>query len=282
MQIGKYKISTIETGTFGLDGGAMFGIIPKPLWSKTNAADEMNRIRLGVRCLLLESDSKKVLVDTGMGNNWDSKFISIYSVEQHENNLIKSLNNIYIKPQEITDVILTHLHFDHTGGSTKLDNGKFIPVFRNAKYHVQKKHYDWAINPSDKDKGSFILSTFQPIYENGLLQFNNGDEYFDDEIELLTINGHTFYQQMVKISDSINTFLFCGDLIPTMYHIPIPYVMGYDIQPLETIKEKKKYLNLAVNENWKLIFEHDPLNVCATVRKTEKGFIFDHNFESLK
>ncbi len=281
MQIGKYKISTLETGTFGLDGGAMFGIIPKPLWNKTNPADEKNRIQLGVRCLLLESDSKKIIVDTGMGNNWDDKFISIYNVDQQKNNLIKSLDKKNIKPEEITDVILTHLHFDHTGGSTKLENGKLLPAFSNAKYHVQKKHYDWAINPSDKDRGSFIPITFQPLFENGLLQFTNGEEYFDDEIQFLTINGHTFSQQMLKISDSSNTFLFCGDLIPTMYHIPIPYVMGYDIQPLETIKEKKKFLQQAVDENWKLIFEHDPINVSATVRLSQKGFMFKESFNEL-
>ncbi len=281
MQIGKYKISTLNTGTFGLDGGAMFGIIPKPLWNKTNPADEKNRIQLGVRCLLLQSDSKKIIVDTGMGNNWDDKFISIYNVDQQKNNLIKSLDKKNIKPEEITDVILTHLHFDHTGGSTKLENGKLLPAFSNAKYHVQKKHYDWAINPSDKDRGSFIPTTFQPLFENGLLQFTNGEEYFDDEIQFLTINGHTFSQQMLKISDSSNTFLFCGDLIPTMYHIPIPYVMGYDIQPLETIKEQKKFLQQAVDENWKLIFEHDPVNVCATIQLTQKGFLFKESFKGL-
>jgi len=281
MKIGKYKISTIETGTFGLDGGAMFGIIPKQIWNKTNPADEKNRIQLGVRCLLLESESKKILIDTGMGNNWDDKFISIYNVDQFENNLFNSLNNHNVKPEEITDVILTHLHFDHTGGSTKLENDKFIPTFPNANYHVQKDHFEWALNPSDKDKGSFINSTFKPLYDNSILKFTKGDEYFDDEIQFLTINGHTFAQQMLKLSDSVNTFLFCADLIPTMHHIPSPYVMGYDIQPLETIKEKQKFLNIAVEENWKLIFEHDPINVCATVKKTDKGFIFRESFNEM-
>lgn len=282
MKIGKYNLSVLNAGTFGLDGGAMFGIIPKPLWQKTNIPDQKNRITLVTRCLLLESDSKKILVDTGMGNNWDEKFVSIYNVDFSENSLNENLKKLGLDKEDITDVILTHLHFDHTGGSTKLENGKLIPAFPNAKYYVQKNHFDWAVKPSERDKGSFIESTFVPLFNEGLLNFINGDSFFDDEIQLLIINGHTIAQQMVKISDSSNSFLFCGDLIPTMYHIPIPYVMGYDIQPLETVKEKIKYLNLAVSENWKLIFEHDHINSCASIQKTEKGFSFKESFSEIK
>lgn len=275
MKIGKYKLSVLETGTFGLDGGAMFGIIPKPLWNKTNPADDKNRITLGARCLLLESGSKKLLIETGMGDSWDEKFMSIYKVDFSKYSLINSLKEAGCSSEEITDVILTHLHFDHTGGSTKLENGKFIPTFPNAKYHIQKEHFNWALKPSARDKGSFIPHTYIPLNEEGVLSFTEDDSYFDDEIKFLSINGHTFSQQMIKISDSSNTYLFCGDLIPTMYHIPIPYVMGYDIQPLETVKEKQKFLTLAVEENWKILFGHDHINVCATVKKTDKGFIYD-------
>ena len=282
MRIGKYNLSLLETGTFGLDGGAMFGIIPKPLWQRTNPADDKNRITLGARCLLLESNSKKILVETGMGDVWDEKFMSIYNVDFSENSLTKSLAKQGLSHSDITDVILTHLHFDHTGGSTKLENGKFIPAFPNAKYHIQKKQFDWALNPSDRDRGSFIQHTYLPLQENGVLEYSNGDSYFDDEIQFLTINGHTFSQQMLKLSDASKTFLFCGDLIPTMYHIPIPYVMGYDIQPLETIKEKQKYLQLAVDNNWKILFGHDHKNACASVKKTDKGFMFDKSFEGLE
>ncbi len=146
---------------------------------------------------------------------------------------------------------------------------------------MQKKHFDWALNPSDRDKGSFISHTFLPLFENGVLEFTQENSYFDDEIQFLTINGHTIFQQMLKISDSSNTFLFCADLIPTMYHIPIPYVMGYDIQPLKTVEEKQKYLQLAVDESWKLIFGHDNTNNTATVKKTDKGFMFDKTFNEL-
>jgi glyoxylase-like metal-dependent hydrolase (beta-lactamase superfamily II) len=281
MKIGKYKLTLLETGTFGLDGGAMFGIIPKPLWQRNNPADEKNRITLGARCLLLKSDSKKILVETGMGETWDKKFMSIYNVNFSAHTLNKSLEKHGISNEDITDVILTHLHFDHTGGSTKLENGKFVPAFPNAKYHVQKKQFEWALNPTDRDKGSFIPHTYLPLQEHSVFQFADGDSYFDDEIQFLTINGHTISQQMLKISDASNTFLFCADLIPTMYHIPIPYVMGFDIQPLVTVEEKKKYLQLAVEQNWKLIFGHDHLHSCSSVKKTDKGFIFDKTFEKL-
>ena len=275
MQIGKYKLTLLNTGTFGLDGGAMFGIIPKPLWQKTNIPDEKNRITLGARCLLLESESRKILVETGMGDNWDEKFKSIYNVDFSENTLSKSLANCGINNEDITDVILTHLHFDHTGGSTQLEKEKFIPAFPNAKYHIQKQQLNWAQNPSTRDKGSFIPHTFMPLVKEGVLNFTEGDFHFDDEIQFLQINGHTISQQILKISDKSNTYLFCADLIPTMHHIPIPYVMGYDIQPLETVKEKQKYLQLAVEENWKLIFGHDSINACASVKLTEKGYLFD-------
>ncbi|MCP5062411.1 MAG: MBL fold metallo-hydrolase [Ignavibacteriae bacterium] len=281
MRIGKYKISVLDTGTFGLDGGAMFGIIPKPLWNKTTEADSKNRIRLGGRCLLLQSESKTILVDTGIGNIWDEKFKAIYNVDQTENTLLNSLKEKNVEPDEITDVILTHLHFDHVGGAVRVENEKNVPAFSNAKYHVQKEQYKWAITPSDKDRGSFVKDTFSSLYEEGMFHFINGEQQFDNEIKLLAINGHTFAQQMVKLSDSSNTVLFCADLVPTAAHIPIPYVMGYDINPMITIEEKKIYLANAVDEEWKLVFGHDPINVCATIQKTERGFAVKEKFEKL-
>ena len=281
MKIGKYKLSIIESGSFGLDGGAMFGIIPKVLWQKTNPPDEVNRIKLSTRHLILESDSKKIIIDTGMGNKWDDKSKNIYAIDENFS-MNSALEKNGIKSEEITDVILTHLHFDHTGGSTVQNNGKLEPAFPNAKYYVQKQNFDWARKPSDRDKGSYLNENFLPLFEEGMLNFIIGNAKFDDEIEMIVINGHTFGQQMVKISVVSNTFLFCADLIPTFAHIPLAYIMGYDLQPLVTLEEKKKYLKIAVNENWKLFFGHDPEIAFATVKKFGEGYIVDEKFRTFQ
>ncbi|HSP89132.1 MAG TPA: MBL fold metallo-hydrolase [Ignavibacteriaceae bacterium] len=271
MKIGKYSLHIINSGFFALDGGAMFGIIPKPLWQKNNPPDEVNRIKLATRNLLLVNGSRKILIDTGMGNKWDDKAKNIYAIDQ-KNSLEQSLNELNLKTDDITDVLLTHLHFDHTGGSTKIENEKLVPAFPNAKYYVQKKNYEWAIKPSERDKGSYLKDSFQPLFDEGVLNFFDGEEKFDDEIDFLIINGHTFAQQLIKISDSSNTILYCGDLFPTASHIPLPYVMAYDLQPLVTVEEKKKILTQAIDENWKIFFEHDPETAFATILKDEKGF----------
>ena len=281
MQIAKYKLRIIESGFFGLDGGAMFGIIPKALWQKTNPADESNRIKLSTRHLILESESKKIIIDTGMGDKWDDKMKSIYALDERFS-MNSELAKINLNTDDITDVILTHLHFDHTGGSTVSVSRKLEPTFPNAKYYVQKQNFDWGKNPSDRDKGSYITENFLPLFEEGVLNFISGNEQFDDEIEFIVINGHTFGQQMVKISDGNNTFLFCADLVPTYGHIPLPYIMGYDLQPLVTLEEKKKYLKLALDENWKLFFGHDPEIAFASIKKIGEGYIVDRKFRSFE
>jgi glyoxylase-like metal-dependent hydrolase (beta-lactamase superfamily II) len=281
MKIGKYKLSIIESGSFGLDGGAMFGIIPKVLWQRTNPPDEANRVKLSTRHLLLESKSKKILIDTGMGSKWDEKLRNIYAVDESRS-MNSALAQKGLKAEDITDVILTHLHFDHTGGSTVLANGKLDPAFPNASYFVQKQNFDWARNPSDRDKGSYIKENFIPLYEEGVLNFIIGNAKFDDEIEFIVINGHTFGQQMVKISDSSNTILFCSDLMPFVSHIPLPYIMGYDLQPLVTLEEKKKYLKRVLDENWKLFFGHDPDVAFATIKIFGEGYIADEKFTSFE
>jgi len=282
MEIGKYTLHIIESGYFALDGGAMFGIIPKPLWEKSNPADENNRIKLATRNLLLKSGAKNILIDTGMGTKWEDKFKEIYRIDQNESSLKKSLMKIGLKPEDITDVILTHLHFDHTGGSTEVSNGKLTPAFRNAKYYIKKKNFNWAANPSDRDKGSYLKENFLPLKEAGVLCFTDDERNFDSEIEFIEVNGHTFGQQLVKIQDSSNTILFCADLFPTTSHINLPYIMGYDLQPLVTLEEKKKILNKAQEGDWKLFFEHDPFNALATVEKTEKGFKIKERFKSFE
>ena len=280
MKIGKYTLHEVETGYIGLDGGAMFGVIPKPMWEKTNPSDALNRVTLDTRCLLLDGGGRKILIDTGIGEGWEDKFKQIYRLE-YKNVLAESLKKAGVSFDDITDVILTHLHFDHTGGSTKLENGKWVPAFPNAQYHIQKKHFDWAINPSERDRASFIQNRFMPLIENGVLNLIDGDNQFDDEIEFMIINGHTYGQQMVKISDPGSTLLYCGDLMPFSSHIPLPYIMGYDLQPVVTLNEKKSVLPRAVAENWIIYFEHDPYFAAATVAKTDKGFIAKERFEKL-
>jgi glyoxylase-like metal-dependent hydrolase (beta-lactamase superfamily II) len=281
MKIGKYELHVVETGSFGLDGGAMFGIIPKPLWSKFNPPDELNRVTLSARNLLLVGESKRILIDSGIGGNWDDKFVKIYRLDQTKNTSLKSLDKLGFKPEEITDVLLTHLHFDHTGGSTTFHDGNWIPTYPNAKYYVQRKHFEWALNPSDRDRGSFIQNRFMPLHKEGLLYFIDGEVPFDDEIDFLLTNGHTFFHQMIKIHDTSNTVLYCGDLFPLTSHIPIPYVMGYDLQPLVTVQEKKKILPLAIEENWKLFFEHDPEVLMATVSQLQNGFFINEVFTEM-
>ncbi len=279
MQIGKYKLKIINSGIIGLDGGAMFGIIPKLLWQNTNPPDGLNRVTLATRNLLLESDSKKILIDTGMGNKWNDKSKEIYRIDP-DLKLETELEQNSVKSEDITDVFLTHLHFDHTGGSTKSENGKVLPAFPHAKYFVQKMNFEWGMNPSDRDKGSYIKENFEPLANEGVLHFTSEDDFFDDEIQFKIINGHTFGQQMIKISDGSSTVLYCCDLMPFVSQIKIPYIMGYDLQPLVTVEEKKKYLKLAADENWYLFFGHDPEIAMATVKHSEKGIVQDKTFKT--
>ena len=281
MQIGDYKLTVIDSGYFKLDGGAMFGIIPRPLWEKTNQPDNLNRIKLITRNLLLQGNGRNILLDTGMGDKWDEKSRSIYDIDQNNISIQNGLLKGGLKPEDITDIILTHLHFDHTGGSTKIENGKLIPTYPSAKYYVQKQNLDWAMNPTEKDRGSYIKDNFIPLIEAGVLELLYGDTKFDKNIDLKVVNGHTFGQQLIKISDSINTILYCGDLIPTASHIPLPYIMGYDIQPIVTLSEKKNLLQKAADEKWMLYFEHDPDIIMATVSKTDKGFKVEKKYNEL-
>ncbi len=281
MQIGKYKLHTIESGNLLLDGGAMYGVIPKPLWERSSPADEKNRIQLKTRHMLLVSDSKKILIDTGSGKNWNEKFEKIYGIDYSQHDMFPALAKVGVKPDEITDVILTHLHFDHIGGAVVFENGKPVPAFPNATYHVQQKQYDWALNPSDRDRASYFKERYVTLAEEGILKFYNGNFQFDENINLVVVNGHTPSQQLVKVSDSSNTMFYCADLIPLASHISPPYIMGYDLNPLETLYEKQKILQQAVEENWHLFFEHDPKIATGTIKMSERGFVFDKTFEAI-
>ena len=272
MQIGNYNLFSIETGQFVLDGGAMFGVIPKNLWKKTNPADSENRISLSMRSLLLESDNQLILIDTGIGNTFDEKFSTRYNIDFTKHSLDKSLKKYNFSPSDITDVIITHLHFDHASGISSLDKGNLKLKLPNAIHYVQKEHWEWALRPSPKDRASFIKNDFLLLEKNKSLHKLSGPMVLFPGIELLVMFGHTPAMQIVKISDSKNTVLFCADLIPTASHIPVPWVMAYDNNPLITLNEKNQILSQAVRENWILFFEHDPYREACTVQSTEKGF----------
>jgi glyoxylase-like metal-dependent hydrolase (beta-lactamase superfamily II) len=279
MRIGKYQIYTVETGRFKLDGGAMFGIVPKTIWEKLNPSDEKNRIELALRTLLIVSDDKKILVDTGIGRKWDDKYAEIYGIDHTKFTLENSLEKLGIKTDDITDVILTHLHFDHAGGSTTIDpDGTLRPTFRKATYYIQKRNLELAMNPNEKDRASYLPENFMPLIEFGQLEVIDGEFEIFEGIELIVSDGHTIGQQLVKVSDGDKTLVYCGDLIPTSSHIPIPYVMAYDLQPLITMEEKKKLLKRALEENWILFFEHDPYSDCATVKQGKKYIELDRRF----
>ena len=272
MKIGNYKLYSIETGRFALDGGAMFGVVPKNLWNRTNPADEKNRIELAMRLLLLKSDDRLILIDTGIGDKMDEKMTSIYSINHSKSALDKSLEKLEISPYQITDVILSHLHFDHAGGTTYQKNGKIELTFPNATHHVQKEQWNWALSPSDKDRASFIKENFLQIERQNKLNLLNGNYELLPGVECLIMYGHTPGMQLVKIYNGSRTLLYCSDLIPTASHIPIPWIMAYDNNPLITLDEKNKLLPKIVDEEWILYFEHDPFRKAGTVKFSDKGF----------
>ncbi|MDP4114658.1 MAG: MBL fold metallo-hydrolase [Bacteroidota bacterium] len=277
ISIGKFTLHSINTGYLKLDGGGMFGIIPKPLWEKYNNFDSRNRVLLAARILLLTSSDRNILVDTGCGHKWNGKMNDLYDFTS-ENLLEESLKKLNLTRHNITDVIFTHLHFDHAGGSTYWEDGKLLPYFPNAQYYVQKQNYDWAVNPTELDKSSYLKENFTPLFDTGLLNLLSPGQKIDDNIDLEVLNGHTIGQQLVKISDDSSTLLFCADLIPFCSHINLPYIMSYDLQPLLTLLEKKKFLDLAYENNWYLFLEHDPLFEYITIDKKENKFIVKNSY----
>ncbi|MDH4127537.1 MAG: MBL fold metallo-hydrolase [Spirochaetota bacterium] len=279
MKIANYDIYTIEAGRFRLDGGAMFGIIPKPLWNKKIDSDDNNKINLTLRCLLLKSDNKNILIDTGIGNKFDNKEKSIFQVCHSKSSLESSLNELGLSKYDITHVILSHLHFDHAGGATERDDmGNLNPSFPNAVYYIQRKNLEWALNPSDKDRKSYLKEDIQPIIEQNKLKILSGDVDLFPNIKLLVINGHTVGQQMVKISDKNTTLLYCADLIPTTSHLSPHWIMAYDLYPLKSIEEKKNILLKAYNKNWILFFDHDPNIEACTIKHNEDNFSVNEVF----
>jgi len=273
LKIAEFNIRTIETGYVSLDGGAMFGVVPKTLWSRTNPADELNRIILAMRLMVIKYKNRIIITDAGVGRKMNDKLSQIYNVDHNKYNLKSALAEIGIQPGQVTDVILTHLHFDHVGGTTYYDTqGQLQLTFPNAQHHVQKNHWRWALQPSEKDGASFMKENFLPIEQHGKLNLIDGPGEFLPGLDLLLFNGHTPAMQAIRISDGKNTLLYCADIFPTASHIPLPYIMGYDVEPMTTLQEKKKLLPQALEEKWILLFEHDPYNVAGRLELTDKGY----------
>ncbi len=278
------KIYPIETGNFKLDGGAMFGVVPKVLWQRTNPADSNNLIDMSVRCLLIEDGNKLILIDTGVGNKQSDKFFSHYYLFG-DFSLDSSLTKLGFHRDDITDVFLTHLHFDHCGGSIQFNKDKtgYEPAFKNAKFWSNTNHWQWAIDPNPREKASFLKENIHPIQESGQLNFISAkNSKFNPTSELgfgiLFVDGHTEKMMLPHLQYKGKTLVFMADLLPTVGHIPLPYVMGYDTRPLLTMNEKQQFLNLAADNNFILFFEHDAQHELCTVKHTEKGVRLEQTY----
>lgn len=271
------KLYPIEAGNFKLDGGAMFGVVPKTIWNKTNPADENNLIDIAARCLLIEEGNRLILIDTGMGNKQSEKFFSYYSLWGNHS-LDKSLAKYGFHRDDVTDVFMSHLHFDHCGGSVNWNKDKtgYEVAFKNAKFWTNENHWEWATKPNQREKASFLSENILPMHESGQLNFiKRPDSDFLEKSELdfgiFFVDGHTEKMMIPHIQHQDKTIVFCADLIPTAGHLPLPYVMGYDTRPLLTMPEKSKFLENCAENNFYLLLEHDAHNEIITVEKTEKG-----------
>ena len=283
------KLYTINTGYFKLDGGAMFGVVPKSIWNKINPADENNMCSWALRSMLIEDGDRLILIDNGMGDKQSEKFFSFYYMHG-DDSLDKSLSKYGFNRDDITDVFLTHLHFDHCGGSIVKDGDKLIPAFKNAAYWSNEEHWNWAVTPNEREKASFLKENIIPIQESGQLQFiktaeTNEDKLgmtaFTENISVRFVNGHTDKMMLPQINYNGKTIVYMADLLPSQGHIPIPYVMAYDMFPLTTLLEKKMFLKEAYENNYTLFFEHDREYECCDLEQTEKG-IRPNNFFKLE
>ena len=273
MRIGDYEIDSVDSGRFRLDGGAMFGVVPKVLWERTNPADDKNRIDMALRCMLVRGYGKTVLVDCGIGEKWNDKQKAMYAIDHSQFQMDSALARHNVKRSEVTDVIISHLHFDHVGGATRFaSDGKVELTFSNANYHVHRANLAHAHAPCEKDKASFIDLTIRPLEESGRVTLHDDAFELAPGLRTWITNGHTAGQQLVKVGTRENTVLFCGDTIPTASHVPVPYVMGYDMYPVTTIEEKKAFLPQAFEERWTLFWVHDPLIAACKVNYSDRKF----------
>jgi glyoxylase-like metal-dependent hydrolase (beta-lactamase superfamily II) len=265
-------LHTIDSGLFKLDGGAMFGVVPKSIWQKTNPADANNMCTWAMRCMLVEDGDRLILIDTGIGNKQEEKFFSHFYLHG-EDTLEKSLAAKGFSAADITDVFLTHLHFDHVGGAVVRKGDQLVPAFENATYWSNDKHWDWAVKPNDREKASFLKENILPLQESGQLKFVDGIEgiEFTPDFKIRFAFGHTDAMMLPQLNYKGHTIIYAADLLPSTGHIPLPYVMSYDMFPLQTLIEKKAFLEEAAAKEYILYLEHDPANECCTVQSTEKG-----------
>ncbi|SKC66848.1 MBL fold metallo-hydrolase [Ohtaekwangia koreensis] len=271
------KLHVINTGFFKLDGGAMFGVVPKSIWQKTNPADTNNLCSWAMRCLLIEDDGKLILIDNGIGDKQDAKFFSHYYLHG-DDTLSKSLRTTGFSEKDITDMFLTHLHFDHCGGGVRYENAKLELVFKNALYWSNAEHWLWATKPNPREKASFIKENILPMEQSGNLRFiDQGISPFP-QFDIHYVSGHTDKMMIPKIKYKDKVICYVADLLPSVGHIPLPYVMGYDTRPLLTLEEKEKFLNEAADNGYILFLEHDPIHECCTVKRTDKGVRLDQTF----
>lgn len=264
------KLYTIETGFFKLDGGAMFGVVPKSIWNNLNPADEKNLCTWAMRCLLIEEGNRLILVDCGMGNKQSEKFFSYY--EPHgEETLESSLKQHGFSPEDVTDCFLTHLHFDHCGGAIRREGERLLLTFPNAAYYCNQRHWEWAVNPNARERPSFLKENILPIEENGQLKMLNKEDEIIPGVNVIFVNGHTEAMMLPVIRYNDRTIVYMADLIPSAGHLPVSYVMAYDVRPLITIEEKEVFLDIAVENNYILFFEHDRRIEACTLIQTERG-----------
>jgi glyoxylase-like metal-dependent hydrolase (beta-lactamase superfamily II) len=271
------KLHVINTGFFKLDGGAMFGVVPKTIWQKTNPADDTNMCTWAMRCLLIEDGNRLILIDNGIGEKQDAKFFSHYYLHGNDS-LIKSLNHAGFSENDVTDMFLTHLHFDHCGGGVKKVQDDFEMTFPKAEYWSNQEHWKWATQPNAREKASFLKENILPMQESGHLKFIENQVSAFSQFDIFFASGHTDKMMIPKIKYKNHTICFMADLLPSVGHIPLPYVMGYDTRPLLTLEEKERFLNEAADNNYVLFLEHDSLNECCTVKRTEKGVRVDRAF----
>lgn len=271
------KLYTINTGNFKLDGGAMFGVVPKSIWSKLNPPDENNLCNWAMRCLLIEDDKRLILIDAGIGNKQNEKFFSHYHLNG-DDSLDKSLAAHGFHRNDITDVFLTHLHFDHCGGAITRSGDALVPAFPYAVYWSNENHWKWATQPNEREKASFLKENILPIQQSGRLKFIQAEERLSDKIHIRWLHGHTDAMMLPEIQYKGNTIVFMADLLPSAAHIPLPYVMAYDMSPLTTLQEKKKFLDEALTNNYVLFFEHDTSVECCRLMNTEKGIRAGESF----